>query len=334
MTVVYWRSAWRYQERGYRRVLLDAGHVIANTIAYAPHEGCRARPVHAFLDGALNGHFFFDDGAEAALLCAPLLEGGGPQPPAPLWASPLAPSEGLQKATLRETSDLKDSATVALHRASSCDRPAPAPPSPEAEPSPSEGSVPLEPPGRIVEAIPNAIVERRSARGYTGQPVSLERLGKALGYAFGRTEGDRCVRYATREAGLLRAHLVVHEVEDIEKGVYLVEGAGEALRLVREGDIRQEFYRASLGQEIARRCAAALVLTAPARPSLDLYGARAYRYLHVEAGMLGERLQLGAAAQGLGACGIAGFLDDEAAEVVGADRDDDFVLYFVTVGRS
>jgi SagB-type dehydrogenase family enzyme len=334
MTAVYWRSAWRYQERGYRRVLLDTGHVLSNTLAYAPHENCRVVPIHAFLDGALNGHFFLDDSIEAALVCASILQGEGTQAPAPLWSSPIASPEGMEVATLTEEANLKESATVGLHRASHCVDPRPVPPpGTGVEPAVTEGSVLLAPPGDIHESIPNAIVERRSARGYTGEPLPLERIGRTLGYAFGRGEDGRTVRHATRDAGVLRAHLVVHQVEGLDPGVYLVEGAGEALRLVRGGDLRDEFYAASLGQEIARRCAAALVFTAPAGESLDLYGERAYRYLHVECGMIGERLQLAAGALGLGACGIAGFLDDESAAVVGVDEDD-FVLYFVTVGRS
>ena len=92
-------------------------------------------------------------------------------------------------------------------------------------------------------------------------------------------------------------------------------------------------HRIGLGQEIARACAALLLLTASAADSIQLWGDRAYRHLHLEAGMLGERFQLGAAALGLGACGIGGFLDDEAAEAVGIDPDD-FVLYLVTIGHA
>ncbi|MHC4338937.1 MAG: SagB family peptide dehydrogenase [Planctomycetota bacterium] len=335
MTGLYWRSAWRYQERGYRRVLLDTGHVLANLMSYAAHEGCRTRPIYGFLDASLNGHFFFNENVEGTLLCAPLLEGDGLQEPAPLWASPPAATVELQPAPLKAETELPESASVLLHRASSCAEPKPVDlPKALCEPPVGEGSVVLDPPGDLEESIPGAIVERRSARSYSGEPVPLSKLGRAVGYAFGRGEGkERTMRCATRDAGLLRAHLLVHDVDGMAPGLYLVEGAGQALRPLVTRDLKEAFYHASLGQEIARRCGAALIFTAPAREALSLCGDRAYRYLHMEAGLIGERLQLAAGALGLGACGIAGFLDDESAALMRCEKED-FVLYFVTVGRS
>jgi nitroreductase len=49
--------------------------------------------------------------------------------------------------------------------------------------------------------------------------------------------------------------------------------------------------------------------------------------------MIGERFQLAAGAMELGACGIAGFFDDEAAELVGLGKED-WVLYLVTIGQT
>jgi SagB-type dehydrogenase family enzyme len=99
------------------------------------------------------------------------------------------------------------------------------------------------------------------------------------------------------------------------------------------GSFRDRLLHLSLGQEIAQRCAAIVIYTAPADESVAAYGDRAYRYLHLEAGIAGERLQLAAQSHGLGACGIGGFFDDEVATLV--DRNaNDFVLYLVTIGRS
>jgi SagB-type dehydrogenase family enzyme len=333
MTGVHFRSAWRYKERGYRRVLLDTGHVLANLTAYAPHEGCRARPIEGFVDSELNGLFFFDESVEATLLCALLVRGGGEQECAPLWASqPPSPPE-LSVATIEESADLSGSATLALHRASACTESRPAGPVVSCEPRISPGSVPLESPGDLDRALPGAIVQRRSARGFTGQPIEIEQLGRALGYAFGRPRnGDGSVRYPTRKDGLLRAHVVVNDVDGIDAGLYLVEGAGAALQPLSKGDLRSRLYHLALNQEIARRCAAVLVFSAPAREAVAAYGDRAYRYLHLEAGAIGEAFQLAAGALGLGACGIGGFLDDTAAELLGIDTED-FVLYLVTLGR-
>jgi SagB-type dehydrogenase family enzyme len=74
------------------------------------------------------------------------------------------------------------------------------------------------------------------------------------------------------------------------------------------------FHTADLGQAIAR------------------YGDRAYRYLHLDAGHLGQRLNLAAVAIGLGASGIAGFFDDHVNEVLGIPPAE-AVLYLTTIGQ-
>ena len=329
LTGIFWRSAWRYQERGYRRVLLDTGHVLANLMAYAPHESCTPLPILGFCDSALNGMLFFDETREGVLTAVPLLDGEQGLEPASLWASPAVPKGALSSAEIRSEADLRDSLQVALHRASCCGERCTAPQVPNLDPV-SPGAVPLDPPDGIDEKIPHAIVQRRSARGYTGETMSMRDLGQALGFAFGRSGGPR---YVTREAGMLGAHVIVHDVAGIEPGVHCVEGRGEALRRLYAGDFRERIQAASLGQEIARGSAAVLVLSAPAQGSVELWGDRAYRHLHLEAGLLGERMQLAASALGLGACGIGGFFDDDTAALAGLTADD-FVLYLVTFGHT
>jgi SagB-type dehydrogenase family enzyme len=326
---VYWRSAWRYQERGYRRVLLDTGHVLGNLSAYAPHEECAPYPILGFHDSLLNGLFFFDDAVEGVLAAVPMLDGGAPDGSAPLWRSAAADAPALAPHTISEERDLSESAQIALHRASACGDPVPDALE-NGVPALSPDAIPLDPPQVINDQIPDAIVQRRSARGYTGESITTDELGRALGYAFGRDTG---VAYGTRRAGRLRAHLIVHSVRGLEPGIYVVEGEGEALRRLARSDLREPLFRAALEQEIVRTCAAVLVLSASAERSIELWGDRAYRNLHLEAGMLGERLQLGAQALGLGACGIGGFLDDDVSDLVGA-RPEDFVLYMVTIGHS
>jgi SagB-type dehydrogenase family enzyme len=53
-TAVPYRMSWRYGERGYRYLLLDAGHVCQNLYLAAESIGCGACAVAAFDDAALD----------------------------------------------------------------------------------------------------------------------------------------------------------------------------------------------------------------------------------------------------------------------------------------
>ncbi|MHC4972941.1 MAG: SagB/ThcOx family dehydrogenase [Planctomycetota bacterium] len=330
-TGLFWRSAWRYQERGYRRVLLDTGHVLGNLLAYAPDVSAQAHLHLGFVDPVVNSLFFFDDSIEGTLACVPITDGDDPATHGPLWTSAAGDGDTLQAATLTAESDLAASATVTLHRSSSCWESHPGAKIKKKEVQVSERSIPLAAPDPL--DVPRVILRRRSARSYTGASIPLDAFGQSLGYSLGRADGARAVHLATRNAGLLDCHVVVLEVEGLDPGLYTVEGAGEALLPLAMGSFRDRLLHLSLGQEIAQRCAAIVIYTAPADESVAAYGDRAYRYLHLEAGIAGERLQLAAQSHGLGACGIGGFFDDEVATLV--DRNaNDFVLYLVTIGRS
>jgi nitroreductase len=64
---------------------------------------------------------------------------------------------------------------------------------------------------------------------------------------------------------------------------------------------------------------------------VEKYGDRAYRYLHLDAGHLGQRMNLGAIYLDVGVSGIGGFFDDQVNEVLGIPEDE-AVLYITTLG--
>ncbi|MEE8104122.1 MAG: SagB/ThcOx family dehydrogenase [Planctomycetota bacterium] len=335
-TGIFWRSAWRYKERGYRRVLLDAGHLIGNLCSYAPLESCSAMPVLGFVDEAVNNLFFLDATVEPVLACLPILEEVTECVPEPLFRSATTLVEAnLEPSEIRTHDDVPGSASVALHNAGCCLWDAAATTSDDAVPDDAgETKLPFD--GDIDVRLSHAILRRRSARQYTGETIALRQLGNVLGYTFGRGDdlgSGRPVRFATREAGLMRAFLVAHGVDDLEPGVHEILGEGETLRTITAGQFSEEVCEMALGQDIARACAAVLVLIAPAAEAVERYGDRAYRYLHLEAGHIGQRWQIAAQAAELGACGIGGFLDDDVARFCGYPTDD-WVLYLITLGRS
>ncbi|MGH7142891.1 MAG: SagB/ThcOx family dehydrogenase [Planctomycetota bacterium] len=104
LSVLPFRSSWRYKERGYRRCLLDTGHVLGNLVAYGQREGFAPEVIGGFWDSAFNGHLFFDDREEVLLgaVAMPLMAGRAAPTPKPTPAS--AEAAPASAATLtRET---------------------------------------------------------------------------------------------------------------------------------------------------------------------------------------------------------------------------------------
>ena len=67
LSAVFQRTRWRYRERTYRYVLLEAGHAAQNIYLAATALGLGACAVGAFLDDALSGLLGLDGTDEAAL---------------------------------------------------------------------------------------------------------------------------------------------------------------------------------------------------------------------------------------------------------------------------
>jgi SagB-type dehydrogenase family enzyme len=64
LTGILWRTAWKYDARGYRHLFWDAGTMIANLLELAPGE---ARVLTGFVDDEVNGVLGVDGIDEAAL---------------------------------------------------------------------------------------------------------------------------------------------------------------------------------------------------------------------------------------------------------------------------
>jgi SagB-type dehydrogenase family enzyme len=62
------------------------------------------------------------------------------------------------------------------------------------------------------------------------------------------------------------------------------------------------------------------------------YGDRGYRYVHFEAGAIGQRLYLAAEAFGLGATGIGAFYDDEVHRHLNLVPNRGQVVYHFAIG--
>ena len=130
---------------------------------------------------------------------------------------------------------------------------------------------------------------------------------------------------------MITTFLVVTRVEGLVPGIYrlALDPAGDAVFLRREGDFQTDLWNLCLGQDLGRDAAVAVLHVADLPACVERYGDRAYRYLHLDAGHIGERLNLAAVARDVGVSGIGGFFDDEVNKLL--DLPERFSTLYITL---
>ncbi|PSR15752.1 SagB-type dehydrogenase domain-containing protein, partial [filamentous cyanobacterium CCP3] len=189
--------------------------------------------------------------------------------------------------------------------------------------------------GAHLEQLETTLYKRRSTRRFSAGPISLGLLRQLLDFTYQprhyRDQGfDPSPDYGDRS--LVHTFVVVCDVEGLDDGCYYYAPRSEELRQVRFKNFRRELHYLCLGQELGRDAAAVVFHTADLARAVAAYGDRVYRYLHLDAGHLGQRLNLAAVRLGLGVSGIGGFYDDQVNEVLGIPPDE-AVIYITTLGQ-
>lgn len=326
-TGVFNRSAWRYGERAYRRVLLDTGHLLANATLAAPALGLRATLTAAFCDDAMNTLLRIEEKDEGALAVLALNAPGATERPAwsalPSPAGPTAAQPPLLTALHHASRLPAVRPALVAHGQDQADG---------LEQRYPRGGVHLPPAatGPLADDPLTAILRRRSTRQYRHSAMSLAQLAGILDAAC-CPERVGLGEQPSLDRSLLMTFVAALAVDGLAQGLYYYAPHSRELRLIKGECSREAVQFLCLGQELGGDAAAVVFHTADLALAVRRQGDRAYRYLHLDAGLVGERLDLAALAAGLGASGIGGFFDDQVTDLLGIPSEQ-AVIYITTLG--
>ncbi|QJB56094.1 SagB/ThcOx family dehydrogenase [Pseudodesulfovibrio sp. zrk46] len=315
LTSIFHRSAWKYGPRAYRYCLLDTGHMAENLLHAARIHGMPARIDYDFKDNAVNRFLAVDPDQEGcfavihSLGCSSQTDVDDTVPPLtgdlPLFsrAAPTAePPEGLMTA----------------HKATSSFARCPAP----REASSSLQSTPLPAPA-LEGSVTTAIMKRRSSRNFIPIKANTKNLVDIISYL--------CHDTPPICSSALQVGFIASPNSGLTPGYHLIDRDNKSTMLMKSGDLMAASARVCLDQSWLQNAALHIVFTADLHALNNQCGPRAYRYAHLEAGRLGQRLYLAATSKNLGACGIGAFFDYEAAELLSLPFGNS-LLYLVAVG--
>jgi SagB-type dehydrogenase family enzyme len=342
-TAVFFRSAWRYQDRAYRRIFLDTGHLLGNIELAGALNDYRPHLIGGFMDEAVNQLLYLDPEQEGAIAVIPLADLLDVKQNLPLAQT------ALPSATQTNYPNIPDGELLGYcHQATRIESPDP----PAAFKTTATDLQPedkynfpfclkvstITPPiawGENLDALEQTILQRRSTRAYSGADLTLEELKALLDFTY---QPQHYIEQALDgspdyfDLSLIETFVAVSGVNGLEEGCYYYAPKAQELRQIRFKNFRRELHFLCLGQNLGRDAAAVLFHTADLGKAVARYGDRVYRYLHMDAGHLGQRLNLAAIQLGLGVSGIGGFFDDQVNEVLGIPIDE-AVLYITTLGR-
>lgn len=185
-------------------------------------------------------------------------------------------------------------------------------------------------------SVEKAIAQRRSIRSYSEKPLTLEQVSQLLWSAQGIT-GPGGEKRAAPSAGMtypLELYLVAgsEEVQGLDNGLYHYIPEGHELEKVLTGDLRKELADAALDQAWVEEAPVDIVVTAVYSRTTSRYGERGRRYVHMEAGHVGQNLYLQSESLGLGMVVVGAFDDGNVQEVLNLPKKRK-PLYIIPIGH-
>jgi len=177
-------------------------------------------------------------------------------------------------------------------------------------------------------SVEEAIARRRSVREFAPTPLTWAEIGQLAWAAQGITEPTRKLRSAPSAGALypLEAYFVTPD------GLYHYLPDGHRMERLSDRDLRPDLQAAALNQAAVGQAPLVIVIAGVYERTARKYGPRAERYVYMEAGHVGQNIQLQAVALELGSLTIGGFPDDQVAKALGLPEDQR-PLYLIPVGH-
>lgn len=190
-------------------------------------------------------------------------------------------------------------------------------------------------------SLEETLLNRRSRRSYTNEPITSDDLSQILWAAYGiskpmpnpRLSGGFKTAPSAGATYPLEIYALVGNVKDIEPGVYKYIPDGHKIIRVIDRDVKPELCSAALNQEMIKDAPACLLYSAIYSRATRVYGNRGRdRYVCIDLGHSAENVYLQAEALHLGTCAIGAFNDNEVRKVMQIPEEEE-LLYIMPIGK-
>ena len=336
LTSIAWREAWKYRDRAYRYCLHDLGHAWQALTLAAQAMGCESFATGHFPDDDVAGALRLNEDEWPMLVVEIKPRGGEIKPRAGfvrVRGLDVGESRWYGGHANRLSTEVTDYPRIdGIHAATKLDglgRSGIA----AAESAPiGSGEIRLPAPASATRAFGRAFGEvarsRRSALDFRGGMESMS-LGQLSAILVAATRPLLADFAGTR---FIQLYLYAHRVDGLPAGVYRFWPESATLEQIKSGDQRVAAAGLSLGQDLAGNACVTFSMIGDLERAGRAHGNRGYRYVHFEAGAIGQRLYLAAEALGLGATGIGAFYDEEVHRYLDLTPEQGQAVYHFAIG--
>lgn len=187
------------------------------------------------------------------------------------------------------------------------------------------------------------LLRRRTKRWFVPHPLSLDELSALLFYTWGMTASrktsiDERILRTSPSGGCrhpIEVYALIHNVSGLNPGIYHYSVRRHGLELLVARPIGADFVRFCSGQKWVENAAVMFVMTALFERTMWRYRfPRAYRVVQIEAGHLGQTLQLAATALRVDSFITAALQDSLIERELGLDGVRESVVYCAAVGKT
>jgi SagB-type dehydrogenase family enzyme len=323
LTSIFWREAWKYRDRAYRYCCHDLGHAILSLLLAARALGLPGGVIANFSDLRLTRALGLTESDEAPMAFLLFPSRSHRERSAPPREAFLGTPNELSK------EEVPYELLLGMHRSTILPDPAgPLPPAPPANAATPDDQPPLPQPFCLPARdapLGSTVRRRRSALDFDAHTPPMERneLEQLLDFATrdwpadwrGNFNGETSA--LGKGADFVTLYLYIHRVRDCEPGVYRWDASNRTLEQLHRANVERVAAYLSLEQALAGNACFAVSMIANLAEVAERFGNRGYRYVHFEAGAIGQRLYVGAEALGWSATGIGAFYDDDVHRYLG-----------------
>lgn len=323
LTSIFWREAWKYRDRAYRYCCHDLGHASMSLLLAGHALGLRGSVVAHFSDRNLARVLGLAQSDEAPLAFV-IFErtnkaiSKGPASARPVDLLSVEPNE-------LSAEEVPYYLLLGMHRSTVLPEPAPSLPQIREERGTPPEPMPAPEPRRDA-TLSEVVRRRRSALDFDPKTPPMERavFEQLLDFATRDWPADWRGNFDASEdlvthpgRDFIELFAYAHRIRDLEPGVYFWSPRERRREHLHTADVQRVAAYLSLEQRLAGNACFALSMVADLAAAAKIYGNRGYRYVHFEAGAIGQRLYLGAEALGWNATGIGAFYDDDVHRYFG-----------------